>query len=350
DVVEDILRIYGYNNVEIPTQLKSSLTVQTEEDAEYRLLNLVGEQLVGCGFYEIMNNSLTKVSYYEQTELNAYPWERTVKVMNPLSADLGVMRQTLLFGGLESIMRNVNRKNANLRFFEVGHCYHYDQARWSYEDPSKAYTEETHVGLWVTGKRVSGSWAHPDEDSSFYELKAYVQNIFARVGLAKNMTVVEQSDNNIFAAGLKVMTRGGKVVAEMGILAHRLQKMADIANPVYYADINWNVLMKAVRKLKLEYQEISKYPAVSRDLALLIDNSVKFAQIEEVALQTEKKLLKRVELFDVYQGKNLPAGKKSYAVNFILQDATRTLNDKAIDAIMTKLINNLTNKLGAELR
>lgn len=350
DVVEDILRIYGYNNVEIPTQLKSSLTVQTEQDAEYRLQNLVGEQLVGCGFYEIMNNSLTKVSYYEQAGLNAYPWEQTVKVVNPLSADLGVMRQTLLFGGLESIVRNANRKNANLRFFEVGNCYHYHQDRWSYEDPSKAYVEEAHLGLWVTGKRVCGSWAHADEDSSFCELNAYVQNIFARVGLTKNMMVVETSDNNIFASGLKVMTRGGKTVAELGILSHKLQRAADIANPVYYADIHWNTLMKAVRKNKLEYQEISKYPAVSRDLALLIDNSVKFAQIEEIAFQTEKKLLKRVELFDVYQGKNLPEGKKSYAVNFIIQDATRTLNDKAIDAIMTKLINNIKNKLGAELR
>ena len=164
------------------------------------------------------------------------------------------------------------------------------------------------------------------------------------------MMVVETSDNNIFASGLKVMTRGGKAVAELGILSHKLQRAADIANPVYYADIHWKTLMKAVRKNKLEYQEISKYPAVSRDLALLIDNSVKFAQIEEIAFQTEKKLLKRVELFDVYQGKNLPEGKKSYAVNFIIQDATRTLNDKAIDAIMTKLINNIKNKLGAELR
>lgn len=350
DVVEDILRIYGYNNVEIPTQLKSSLTVQSTEDAEYRLQNIIGEQLVGSGFYEIMNNSFSKVSYYENAGLNAYTWDTTVKVVNPLSADLGVMRQTLLFGGLESIVRNANRKNANLKFFEFGNCYHYDQPRWSIDDPSKAYKEEAHLGLWVTGKRVAGSWAHPEEDSSFFELKAYVQNIFARVGLGKGMTVVEQSDNNVFSAGLRVMVRSGKTIAELGILSHKLQKNADISGTVYFADINWDALMKAIRKNKLEYQEISKYPAVSRDLALLIDNSVKFAQIEEVALQTEKKLLKRVELFDVYQGKNLPEGKKSYAVNFILQDVTRTLNDKAIDAIMTKLINNIKTKIGAELR
>ena len=348
DVVEEILRIYGYNNVEIPTAVKSSLTVKGDVDHSNKLENLIGEQLAGQGFREILNNSLTSDSYYQESQ--TYAPEHLVRVLNPLSSDLGVMRQTLLFGGLESIVRNANRKNANLRFFEVGNCYHYHQDRWSYEDPSKAYVEEAHLGLWVTGKRVCGSWAHADEDSSFCELNAYVQTIFARVGLTKNMMVVETSDNNIFASGLKVMTRGGKTVAELGILSHKLQRAADIANPVYYADIHWNTLMKAVRKNKLEYQEISKYPAVSRDLALLIDNSVKFAQIEEIAFQTEKKLLKRVELFDVYQGKNLPEGKKSYAVNFIIQDATRTLNDKAIDAIMTKLINNIKNKLGAELR
>lgn len=350
DVVEDILRIYGYNNVEIPTQLKSSLTIQSDEDTEYRLKNLIGEQLVGCGFNEIMNNSLSKVSYYEQTGLNCYPWEQTVKVMNPLSADLGVMRQTLLFGGLESIMRNANRKNPNLRFFEFGNCYHYDESRWTIDNPAKAYSEEYHLGLWVTGKRVSGSWAHSDEDSSVYELKAYVNNIFARVGLATGIRIIEQSQNNIFSAALEVKTRSGKTLAEFGIVANKLTKQADISAPVYFADINWTLLMKTVRKNKLEYKDISKYPAVSRDLALLIDQNVTFAQIEDIANQTERKLLKRVELFDVYQGKNLPAGKKSYAVNFILQDDTRTLNDKAIDAIMTKLINNLKNKLGAELR
>ena len=350
DVVEDILRIYGYNNVEIPTQLKSSLTIQGEEDGEYKLQNIISEQLVGCGFNEILNNSLTKVGYYEEAGLNHYPWEQSVRVMNPLSADLGMMRQTLLFGGLESILRNANRKNPNLRFFEFGNCYHYHQDRWSIENPAKAYTEECHLGMWVTGKRVTGSWAHPDEESTFYELKAYVQNVFARVGLATGMRVVEQSDNNIFAKALAVKNRGGKIIAELGVLSHKLQKQADIAAPVYFADINWTLLMKTVRKNKLEYQEISKFPAVSRDLALLIDRSVQFAQIEEVARQTEKKLLKKVELFDVYEGKNLPAGKKSYAVNFILQDDSRTLNDKAIDAIMTKLINNIKNKLGAELR
>lgn len=348
DVVEDILRIYGYNNVEIPAQLKSSLTVQGEEDKADHLQNIISEQLVGCGFSEILNNSLTKTSYY--AGLNHYTEESTVKVMNPLSADLGVMRQTLLFGGLESIIRNTNRKNSNLKFFEFGNCYHYDKDKWTADEPIKGYTEECHLGLWVTGKRVEGSWAHPDEASSFFELKAYVQNVFARLGIVPSMYVVENSDNNIFSKGLAVKNRGGKTLAEMGILSTELKKRADISGDVYFADINWTAVMKAVRKHKVEFAEISKYPAVSRDLALLIDKDVQFEQIDRLAKQTEKKLLKCVELFDVYEGKNLPAGKKSYAVNFILQDEQKTLNDKQIDAIMNKLITQLTTKLGAQLR
>ena len=349
DVVEDILRIYGYNNVEIPTQLKSSLTVQGEEDKQYKLQNLVSEQLVGSGFNEILNNSLSKVAYYDGLT-EAYSLEKTVRVMNPLSADLGVMRQTLLFGGLESIVRNVNRKNPNLKFFEFGNCYHYNKEKETDEAPIKAYSEEMHLALWVTGKRVEGSWIHPNEDSSFYELNAYVQNIFARLGVPAGMMVCEKSGNDIFSKGLAVKNRGGKLLAELGIVSRKLLKEAGIANDVYYADINWTSVMKAIRKNKVEYYEISKYPAVSRDLALLIDKSVEFEQIEQIARQSEKKLLKKVELFDVYEGKNLPEGKKSYAVNFILQDEQKTLNDKQIEAIMNKLIAQLTKQLGAELR
>jgi len=348
DVVEDILRIYGYNNVEIPTMLKSSLTIPEEGDAEHRMENIIGEQLVGCGFNEILNNSLSKTSYYQG--LNVYTEETTVKVMNPLSADLGVMRQTLLFGGLESIMRNANRKMANLKFFEFGNCYRYNAERHDDENPARAYSEDMHLGMWVTGKRVEGSWAHQNEESTFFELKAYVLNILARLGVPQGMIVAEKSQNNIFSAGLTLMNRGGKVFVEMGIISKALLKKSDINNPVYYADVHWTVLMKAVRKNKVEFTEISKFPSVSRDLALLIDKSVEFAQIEQIARQSEKKLLKSVELFDVYEGKNLPAGKKSYAVNFVLQDADKTLNDKAIEAVMNKIITNIKKQLGAELR
>ena len=348
DVVEDILRIYGYNNVEIPTQLKSSLTILGDEDKAYHHQNVISEQLVGCGFREILNNSLTKTAYY--TELNHYTEDTTVKVMNPLSSDLGVMRQTLLFGGLESICRNVNHKMPNLRFFEFGNCYHFSPEKNNDEDPIKAYTEEMHLGMWLTGKRVEGSWAHADEQSNFYELKAYVMNIFTRLGVNPGIVVAEKSDNNVFGKALALKARSGKLLCEMGTVSHKLLKKMDIDQDVFYADINWNNIMRAIKKNETLYHDISKFPSVSRDLALLIDKSVEFEQIEQIARQTEKNLLKSVELFDVYEGKNLPEGKKSYAVNFILQDETKTLNDKQIEAIMTKLINNLKQKLGAELR
>ncbi len=348
DVVEDILRIYGYNNVEIPTQLKGSLVIKGDEDQKHKMADLVSEQLVGCGFNEILNNSLTKGAYYENNV--AYPKENCVQIMNALSNDLCVMRQTLLFGGLESVEYNAKRKNANLKFFEFGNVYHFEPAKQNTDNPIAAYTEDYHLALWLTGKRVEGSWAHPTEESTYYELAAYVDNILSRIGVQKGTIVRKKSDKAIFSAGITIETRAGKPLVGMGILSKEILKAADIDAPVYYAELSWTALMKAVRKYKVHYTEICKYPEVSRDLALLIDNNVEFAAIEEIAYQTEKKLLKHVELFDVYEGKNLPAGKKSYAVNFILQDETKTLNDKQIDAIMAKLIANLKNKLGAELR
>lgn len=348
DVVEDILRIYGYNNVEIPLQLKGTLTIPTDEDRNRKYINLISEQLVGGGFNEILNNSLTKVSYYK--DLNRYTEETTVKILNPLSADLGVMRQTLLFGGLESIVRNANRKNSNLRFFEFGNCYHYDESKKEADNLIKAYTQDQHLGLWVTGKRVENSWAHPNEDASFYELKAYVENILVRLGLSSQAVTLAKGENNIFEDSISIVTKAGKIIAELGVVAYKLTKNMGITNEVFFADIYWDNLLKAVKKHVVEYKEISKYPAVSRDLALLVDKTVEFEQIKEIAYSTEKKLLKAVELFDVYEGKNLPEGKKSYAVNFILQDEQKTLNDKQIDLIMNKLIDNLTKRLNAELR
>ncbi len=344
DVVEDILRIYGYNHVEIPTQLHSSLVIKGDEDRKHKLANIVSEQLVGQGFNEILNNSLTKAAYYGEQQ------EQLVHIMNPLSSDLNVMRQTLLYGGLESIAHNVNRKNGNLRFFEFGNIYFFDPGKANEENPMAAYKEENMMGIWVTGKRVEGSWAHPNEDSTYYELSAHVHNILQRIGMKDGMMVQKKSENSIFATGLQVESRGGKKLLEMGILSKKTLKQFDLQQPVYYAELNWTQLMKATKKNEVLYTEISKHPAVSRDLALLIDKDVEFAQIEQIARQTEKKLLKNVELFDVYEGKNLPEGKKSYAVNFILQDTEKTMNDKQIDAIMQKLIQNLKKQLGAELR
>ena len=348
DVVEDILRIYGYNNVEIPTQLKSCLSVLGAEDENHKLTNIIAEQLVGSGFNEILNNSLTKTSYYK--ELNCYTEETTVKVLNPLSSDLGVMRQTLLFGGLESIVRNVNRRNANLRFFEFGNCYHYDASKKEDEKLIKAYTQESHLALWVTGKRVENSWAHVTEDASFYELKGYVENILIRLGVSNSSITVVEGTNNIFSQSICIKTKASKLLAELGVVSPQQTKVVELNVPVFYADLYWDNLLKTIRKNKIEYKEISKFPVVSRDLALLLDKAITFEQIKDIAFATEKKLLKSVELFDVYEGKNLPEGKKSYAVNFMLQDEQKTLNDKQIDAIMKKLISNLTTKLNAELR
>ena len=362
DVVEDILRIYGYNNVEIPTQLKGSLVIKGDEDQKHKLANLVSEQLVGEGFNEILNNSLTKGAYYEGH--NAYPAENCVKIMNPLSTDLNVMRQTLLFGGLESIQHNVNRKRQNLRFFEFGNVYNKREPITNNRDAASedeamkdgkwllynGYCEEYHAALWVTGKRVEGSWAHANEESTYYELSAYVENILRRIGVKPGMLVRKKSENDIFSAGMTIENRGGKKLIEMGIISKKLQKQFGLDSSVYYAELNWTALMKVIKKNEVLYTEVPKFPAVSRDLALLVDKSVEFAQIEQIARQTEKKLLKNVELFDVYEGDKLPAGKKSYAVNFILQDEEKTMGDKQIDAIMTKLITNIKKMLGAELR
>ena len=358
DIVEEILRIYGYNNIDFGKSVQSSLTVQGDVDRSHKLQDLVSEQLVGCGFNEILNNSLTRAAYYDGLE--CCPSERLVRLMNPLSADLNVLREQLLFGGLESLSHNIRRQNSDLRFFEFGKCYYFDAEKrealkqpredGTTQNPIKAYSEDCHLGLWISGNRVSASWAHKDEESSVYELKAYVQNIFQRLGLAKNNTQIEEFENAIFASGLRYRLRSGKTLCELGLVSRPILKMTDVGQPVCYADINWDELLKATRKVKTSYSELPKYPAVRRDLALLIDRTVKFQDIERLAYQTESKLLKDVTLFDVYEGKNLEAGKKSYAVSFVLQDESQTLNDVMIEKVMGKLIAALQTKLDAKLR
>ena len=351
DVVEDILRIYGYNNVEIPTAVKSSLTIKGEVDRSNKLQNLVSEQLVGEGFREILNNSLTKEAYYN--DLTTYPKDRAVKLLNPLSSDLNVLRQTLLFGGLESIAHNANRKNANLRFFEFGNCYYKNPATTEEQkaaDTLAAYSEDLHLGLWLTGKRVEASWAHPEEPSSVYELKAYVGHILTRLGAPVGKLKQQAGANDIFAKSLALADNNGTVVLEFGLVKKALTAAFDISAEVYFADFNWTLLMKKTKKHSVNFTEISKFPAVSRDLALLVDKSVEFARIEQIAFAADKKFLKKVTLFDVYEGKNLEAGKKSYAVNFLLQDDTKTMNDKQTDAVMAKIIASLEKQIGAKLR
>ena len=348
DVIEDLLRIYGYNHVEISDRVHSSLSYKTVTDQSHQFQNLVSEQLTGCGFNEIMNNSLTCGAYYD--DLQVWPRAHCVALLNPLSNDLNVMRQTLLFGGLESISHNINRRRANLRFYECGNCYYFDPEAHNEEKVLSGYSEEKHFALWQTGNRVEGSWAHADEKSSVYEMKAYVENIFKRLGLDLHSLVVGNLSDDFYSTALTVNTKGGKRLATFGVVTKKMLKAFDVDNEVYYADLNWKELMKAIRSVKVSYKEISKFPAVKRDLALLLDKKVQFAEIEKIAYETEKKLLKEVELFDVYEGKNLEAGKKSYAVSFLLQDESQTLNDKMIDKIMSKLVKNLEDKLGAKLR
>ena len=356
DVVEDILRIYGYNNVEFPEKLNTSLSYNPKPNP-VALQIRISEQLTAQGFNEILNNSLTKMSYYEALE--ELSLATCVKIMNPLSQDLGVMRQTLLFGGLESIQRNANRKNADLKFYEFGNCYHYDaekiatrqakDPKWEY-DPLYAYSEEPHLGLWLTGNKTTQSWVQKEEKTSFYTLHAYVSNVLRRLGVNLQTLNYEPLNSELCSDGMVIKAPNGKLIGYMGVVNSKLLKAFDIDNPVYYADLDWNMLLRLNKQYKPVINDLPKFPEVKRDFALLVDKSVKFADLAKAALGTEKKLLKAVNLFDVYEGKNLEAGKKSYALSFILQDTENTLKDKQIEAIMTKLQKVFEEKFDAKLR
>ncbi len=350
DVIEDILRIYGYNNVAFDDRVQSTLSYRTPTDRSQRLESLISEQLCGAGFHEIMNNSLTRRSNYEG--LTTMPADACVTLMNPLSADLNVMRQTLLFGGLQTIAHNINHKQRNLRFFEFGNCYTRRAEGQSAEadTPLKGFEEEHRLGLWLSGTRTENSWLHADEQTSVYELKAYVENILRRLGIDEKKTVRRTFTNEIYSSGMTIETAAGRTLATFGIVDRRIARQADIDTEVSFAELSWTALMKETRRATTVFSEIPKFPEVRRDLALLVDTAVTFAEIEQTAAETDRKLLRRVVLFDVYEGKNLPAGKKSYAVSFYLQDAERTLTDRRIDDLMAKLRRNLESKLGAQLR
>ena len=347
DVIEDILRIYGYNNVEIGLTLKSNLSFVSKPDS-YKLQNLISEQLTAQGFNEVLNNSLTKGSYYN--DLTSFPAVNSVKMLNPLSSDLNVMRQTLLFGGLENIAYNVNRRNADLKFYEFGNSYYYHAENKKEGETLAAYSEDFHLGIWLTGNKHGQSWTTAEEKSSIYELKAYVNNIFRRLGFNLSKLVVGEYTDDLLSEALTVYSPSGKKLAVYGIVQPAIRKVADIDAEVYYADINWNTVIADLGEHTVQYSEISKFPEVKRDLALLLDKNIAFAELEKIAFETERKLLKRVNLFDVYEGKNLEAGKKSYAVSFVLQDNSKTLTDNQIEAIMKKLQGNYETKLGAKLR
>ena len=351
DVVEDILRIYGYDNIEFPEKLNTSLAYGKKPDP-VALQRRIAEQLTAQGFNEILNNSLTKMSYYEP--LHELTLDTCVKIMNPLSQDLGVMGQTLLFGGLESIARNVNRRNTDLQFYEFGNCYHYKPTLTLPEgkelDPLVRYSEEPHLGLWVTGNKAAQSWVRKEEKSSFYHLRAYVNNILTRLGVDVAKLTTEKLESELFADGLVLKAVNGKCLGFIGIVARSVLKIFDIDQEVFYADLDWNALLKQNKQYKAVITDLPKYPEVKRDFALLVDTEVQFADLARAAFATEKKLLKNVFLFDVYEGKNLPAGKKSYAISFILQDPDNTLKDTQIENIMNRLKATFEKQFNATLR
>ena len=342
DVVEEILRIYGYNNIDIPVEVHSSLSYHPKPDKE-KLQDLTSNLLSSQGFKEIMNNSLTKVEYSGYSE--DIDKNQIVSILNPLSSDLNVMRQTLLYGGLEVIAHNQNRKNPDLKLYEFGKSYHLVKKEAT--NVSKKYNELAHLNIWLTGRQMAESWNSQDGNVNFYQLKGAVLSVLNRLGIS-NLDYNEVN-KDIFAYGLSIAVNK-KVVVEFGLVNPKILKAFDINQEVFYADFNWNVLFELSGKTKIIFKELAKYPAVRRDLSLLIDKPVKFEQIEQLAFQSERELLKEVNLFDVYQGDKLPEGKKSYAVSFIIQDEEKTLTDKQIDKIMEKFQKSFQDKLGAVLR
>lgn len=351
DVVEDILRVYGYNNVEFGNEVHSSLSIKGATDFKDDMQELISNQLTAVGYHEIMNNSLTAAGYY--SNLTTYPEAKCVKIMNPLSSDLSVMRQTLLFGGLESVARNINHKNANVKMYEFGDVYSFDHEA---ERPASgshlaAYSEHTAMGAWVSGNNHDDSWAEKARPTTVYDLKADLENTLTRLGIGHKELVLEQTDNEVLSPALLYKNRGGKVMATLGVVTDDVLKRFDIDQEVYYAEINWDAVCKAAAKHSVTFTDLPKTLPVRRDLALLVDSAVSYDDVRRVVEQSEKKLLKGVTLFDAYEGKALKAaGKKSYAISITLQDNEKTLQDKQIEAVMKKIVANLQKQVGAQLR
>ena len=346
DLIEDILRIYGYNNVEIPARVRSTLSYAPKPDRN-RLVNLAADFLTDNGFTEIMSNSLTKAAYYEG--LTACPPERCVRIINPLSADLNVMRQTLLFNMLEAVCLNINHKNGDLKLYEFGNCYFYDEAKRTEENHLAAYSEEYRLAIAVTGIATPQSWNTKPEKASFFTLRAVAEKLLRRFGIDIYALKSEPTQSDLFAEGL-TMSLNGKELLQIGVVSNRLRRLTDVKQEVYYLEMNFDALVRSMKKHRIAAEELSKFPEVKRDLALLVDRDVTFAALRSVALATERKLLKNVSLFDVYEGDKLPEGKKSYALSFILEDKTRTLDDKTIERVMANLTRQFEQQCGAQVR
>lgn len=335
DVIEEILRVYGYNNIKTTEKLNASISGSSRFE-DYKLQNVVGNQLASQGFFEMMANSLTTPNYIALSE--QLKEEHNVVMLNPLSNDLSVMRQSLLFSGLEALSYNINRKRSVLKFFEFGKTYH------SFKD---THEEHKHLTLLVTGNRCVENWHNPTRKSDFFYLKGTVTSLLERLGIKRYTE--SPFTNDVFSEGIQ-LGLGKTVFVEFGLVKKSILKHFDISQDVLFADFNWGNVLKVAKRQSIIFQDIPKYPEVRRDFALLLDDNITFETINDIAKQTEKQLLKAVNLFDVYQGKNLPKGKKSYAISFTLQDEKKTLTDKQIDKIMNKLQSNFESQLGAELR
>jgi phenylalanyl-tRNA synthetase beta chain len=348
DVVEEIMRIYGYNNISFDETLSSCLSYNKKPNPN-KIQNIVGDYLANNGFVEIMNNSLSKAEYYDN---NAdFDSKNNVVLLNPLSKELNVLRQTLLYSGMECIVYNINHKIKNQKLFEFGKHYRYNPEQADNADITKRYSEERHLSIFMTGKESGESWKMPSSPVDFYFLKSHIVNILRRLRINTGRIVAEPAKAKYFAEGIDLMFKDSKkVLVSMGRVAKATLKKMDCKQDVFYADINWDLLLKSIPTQEVTFTEIAKNPEVRRDLALVIDKNITFDAIEKLAFETEKKLLKNVGLFDVYEGEHIEDGKKSYAVSFILQDKDKTLSDKQIESIMAKLQKNFETRLGAKIR
>ncbi|MDY4175175.1 MAG: phenylalanine--tRNA ligase subunit beta, partial [Bacteroidales bacterium] len=347
DVVEDLLRIYGYDKIELPGDNHTTV-VYAEKPDRTKVMNMLGDMLASRGFTEIMNNTLTRAAYSEILPQTC-PAECNVMLANPLSSDLNALRQSLIFGALEVTRLNRNHRNANLKLFEMGNV----QSLKAGSDKSdyKNYSENFRLALVMTGLRSEPNWNVKAEPVSFFDLKTEVNNVIARMGLNPQAISEEPISDDLFSEGLQLCVEKTKTLVKYGSVNPSVLAKFDIDVPVFFAEFDVKTLIaKSAQQNKVHYSPVAKFPAVKRDLALLVDSEVTFAQVSQLARKAEKKLLKDVSLFDVYQGKNLPAGKKSYAVSFILQDAEKTLNDKQIEKVMSQITTLLSRELGAELR
>lgn len=345
DLIEDILRIYGYNNIKTPDRITMSASHSNRPDKE-EIVEIVAQYLTDNGFTEIMSNSLTKSAYYEN--LSSYPADNCVKILNPLSSDLNVMRQTLLFNMMEAVALNTNHRNPNLKLYEFGNVYRYDPQR-AQEGGLAPYSEDYRLAVAVTGLDSVASWNEKAVQSTFFNLRAVAERLLARFGLDAYKLQSEPVDSDIYSEGI-MFKLNGKPLFTIGVVSGKVKKMFDLKADLYYLEMDFELFIKGTRKHKVTVTELAKFPEVKRDLALLVDKGVTYAQLRNIAFATERKLLRNVTLFDVYEGDKLPAGKKSYALGFVLQDTERTLTDQVIEKVMGNLVAQFSRQAGAVVR